>query len=236
MADEVRISYGGATYRAGLVVNAGQTGTSSDQVQGAGASDATAVGNPLLAAGLVNSTTPASATTGQTKSLWVNINGALVTALPSTAAADGNSNTIRAFPSPVTSTGSPLWVAGSKFNGTTWDRDRKANASSRIASAAASVNATVAKASAGDVFRVMGNNVKASVVYLKIYNKATAPTVGTDVPVLTIPIAASGIFNVMLDGYYLSTGIAYGFTTDAADAGTTALLAGDILDFTMTYA
>ncbi len=110
------------------------------------------------------------------------------------------------------------------------------NASSRIASAAGSVNATSAKASAGTAFRAMGNNVKASVVYLKLYNKASAPTVGTDVPVITVPIAASGVFDKMLDRYYFSTGIAYGFTTDAADNGTTALTAGDILDFTLTYA
>lgn len=115
----------------------------------------------------------------------------------------------------------------------------KPNAASRIASAAASVNATSAKATPGDVFRAMGYNAKASVVYLKIYNKASAPTVGTDTPVLTIPLAASSVFNHDIGGdigFGLDTGIAYGFTTDAANNGTTALLAGDILGFTLIYA
>jgi hypothetical protein len=111
-----------------------------------------------------------------------------------------------------------------------------ANATSRIASAAASTNPTSAKASAGQVFKAYGNNAKASVVYLKIYDKASAPTVGTDTPKITVPIAASSRFEIALDGFYLATGIAYGFTTDAADNGTTALLAADILGFTLTYA
>lgn len=123
-------------------------------------------------------------------------------------------------------------------NGASLDALTKANASSRIASSAASVNATSAKASAGEVYRAIGNNTKAAVIYLKIYNKASAPTVGTDTPVLTIPIPASAPFNIDIggaNGFYLGTGIAYGFTTDAADNGTTALGSGDILGFNLTY-
>lgn len=123
-----------------------------------------------------------------------------------------------------------------RLNGTTWDPDRKPSAASRIPSAAASVNATSAKASAGDLHMVNGYNAKASVVYIKFYNKATAPTVGTDVPVLTLACPPSAAFSFNLNGYYFSTGIAYGLTTDAADAGTTALLAGDVLGLTITYA
>lgn len=108
---------------------------------------------------------------------------------------------------------------------------------SRIASAAASVNPTSAKASAGSLFSVHGYNAKASIVYLKFYDKATAPTVGTDVPVLAVPLPASAAFNVSIpSGLYFATGIAYGLTTDAADAGTTALLAADILGLNVVYA
>ena len=62
---------------------------------------------------------------------------------------------------------------------------------------------------------------------------------GTDIPVLTIPIPASAPFNLDIggaNGHYFGTGIAYAFTTDAADSGTTALLSGDILGFNLTYA
>lgn len=111
-----------------------------------------------------------------------------------------------------------------------------ASAASRIPSAAASVNATSAKASAGRLYSVNGYNAKASVVYIKFYDKATAPTVGTDVPVLTLACPASSAFQFDLGGFVFLTGIGYGLTTDAADAGTTALLAADVLGLNVAYA
>lgn len=112
---------------------------------------------------------------------------------------------------------------------------RTSTDASRIASAAASTNPTSAKASAGDLSFISGYNAKAAVVYLKFYDKASAPTVGTDTPVLTFALAASSVFNINVGGHYFPTGIAYGLTTDAANAGTTALLAGDILGLTVAY-
>jgi len=112
-----------------------------------------------------------------------------------------------------------------------------AQAASRIVSAAASTNATSAKASAGNVYAVKGYNAAASARYLKLYNKASAPTVGTDVPRLTIYIPASTAF--ALDwpmGHYFSTGIAYALTTGSADADTGALTAGDVLGLNVEYA
>lgn len=129
-----------------------------------------------------------------------------------------------------------LAVGGYKFNGTTWDRDRKPNATSRIVSAAASTNATSAKASAGDLISAMGYNATITVRYLKFYNKASAPTVGTDVPVLTIALAPSSAFERSLDALYFSTGIAYAMTTGSADADTGALTAGDVLGLNVVYA
>lgn len=107
---------------------------------------------------------------------------------------------------------------------------------SRIPSTAATINATAVKTGPGRVFRATGNNLKAAVVYLKIYNKSGAPNPASDVPVLVIPIAASGIFDKGLDGFVLPTGISYLLTADAADTGSTALTAGDILNFSLSYA
>jgi hypothetical protein len=106
---------------------------------------------------------------------------------------------------------------------------------SRIPSAAGSVNATSAKAAAGEVWLANGYNAKAAVVYLKIYNKATAPTVGTDTPFVTLAIPALSTFNFEINGLEMDTGIGYGFTTDATDNGATALTAGDILGFNLVY-
>lgn len=123
-----------------------------------------------------------------------------------------------------------------KFNGTTWDRDRKPTTASRIVSAAATTNATVAKASAGDLLKVVGLKATAANCFLKIYNKATAPTVGTDTPILTLPLFASQAFNFDLGGLYFSAGISYAITALAADADTTAIAAGDVLGLNLIFA
>ena len=55
---------------------------------------------------------------------------------------------------------------------------------------AATTNATSTKASAGTVYGIIVANASAETRYLKVYNKASAPTVGTDTPVLTFPVAS----------------------------------------------
>jgi hypothetical protein len=107
---------------------------------------------------------------------------------------------------------------------------------SRIASAGASTNATVAKASSGSLHFVSGYNAAVAVRYLKLYDKATSPTVGTDVPFLTIALPASSAFNLNLGGLRFATGIGYGLTTGAADNDTGALTAADVVGLSVTYA
>lgn len=111
----------------------------------------------------------------------------------------------------------------------------KPDATSRIASAAANTNATVAKATPGELYVISGYNAAATVLYLKFYNKATAPTVGTDVPVMTLALPATAAFSFDMHGHYFSTGIGYGMVTGAADNNTTALTAADVVGLTITY-
>ena len=95
--------------------------------------------------------------------------------------------------------------------------------------AAATTNATSLKASAGNIAAIDLFNVASYMVFLKLYNKASAPTVGTDTPVWTIPIPASGGFSIdFSQGEYFSTGIAFAITKLQADGDTTALVAGDV--------
>lgn len=99
-----------------------------------------------------------------------------------------------------------------------------------FANSAATTNATSTKGSAGTVWNVNATNINAAVRYLKLYNKASAPTVGTDVPVLTLAIAAGGGVSVNLgaNGLRFSTGIAWALTTGAADSDTAAVAADEI--------
>lgn len=98
---------------------------------------------------------------------------------------------------------------------------------------AATTNATSAKASAGAVYGWSATNTNAAVMYLKLYNKASAPTVGTDTPVMTIAIpgsVAGGGTNFSVPvGINFSTGIALAITTGVADSDTNAVAANEVV-------
>jgi hypothetical protein len=95
---------------------------------------------------------------------------------------------------------------------------------------AATTNATSVKNAAGTLYSIAASNVNAAARFLKIYNLAAAPTVGSSVPVLTIPIAANSSVNLNFGTYglRLGTGIALAITGAAADADTTAIGASDV--------
>jgi hypothetical protein len=100
--------------------------------------------------------------------------------------------------------------------------------------AASTTNATSVKASAGTLGMCVATNTNAAVRYLKFYNKATAPTVGTDTPILVfaIPGATTGggvAVPIPPQGLNFNTGIAFALTTGATDADTGAVAANEIL-------
>lgn len=101
---------------------------------------------------------------------------------------------------------------------------------SNTLNSAATTNATSVKGSAGTVWSIAVSNSGAAAAFLKIYNKATAPTVGTDVPVLTIPIGASAVVTIPTgaNGIRLATGIAFAITNLVADSDTTAVAASQV--------
>lgn len=96
---------------------------------------------------------------------------------------------------------------------------------------AATTNATSVKASAGRIMALSATNNGAAVCFLKLYNKASAPTVGTDTPVQVLSIPANGVplnLNCGPLGLQFSTGIAYAITNLIGDADTTAIAAGQV--------
>ena len=98
---------------------------------------------------------------------------------------------------------------------------------SRVISAA-STNATSAKGSAGQVYGWSLSNTNAAARYFKLYNKASAPTVGTDTPVITILLPPSWSDSIHFDtGIAFGTGIAFALTTGIADSDTGAVAANE---------
>jgi hypothetical protein len=100
---------------------------------------------------------------------------------------------------------------------------------SRVKSAA-TTNATNLKATSGRVYGIIVSNTSAAIKYLKFYNKATAPTVGTDTPVLTIAIPVGGqpVQLAFPNPLPFATGIGYAITGAVADADTTATAVDDV--------
>ncbi len=228
---------------AGRFIVATPSGATANEAQGniaSGAADGST--KPVKVGGVYNSTTP-TVTTGQRVDLQTDNRGKLHTAPLAvvTTPADAVGNAMQTFAG-VDSGGTQQTLVGAQrtwlFNGATWDRLVKANAASRLLSSANTTNGTSVKASAGNVFRIRGNNTVASKRYFKLYNKASAPTVGTDTPVLTFLILASAEFVIDVGGsygHYFSTGIAYAITGAAADNDTTAIGTGDIECLNLTY-
>ena len=135
-------------------------------------------------------------------------------------------NTLPALGSVVSSASLPVVIASDQ--GTLTVQTLPSNP--YTLSSAATTNATVVKGAAGSVFSVIASNVGAGAAFLKLYNLAVAPTVGTSVPVLTIPIAPSGV--VALDfgtlGVRFATGIAFAITNLVADSDATVIVAAQV--------
>ena len=95
---------------------------------------------------------------------------------------------------------------------------------------AATTNATIVRAAATVLGSLEAENRSASIRYLKIYNKATAPTVGTDTPLWTIMLPANSVRNVTIPafGLRLSAGFALAITAGLYDSDVAAVAADEI--------
>lgn len=106
----------------------------------------------------------------------------------------------------------------------------------RLLTALGTTNSNLVKATAGFIYHITGRNVRASSVFLKLYSKVTAPTIGTDVPFATIEIPASTAFDFAYEkGMFFAAGIGFGLTTAGPDADTGAITAADITALNIFY-
>jgi hypothetical protein len=94
----------------------------------------------------------------------------------------------------------------------------------------ASTNATNIKASAAQVFTLVASNTSLEFKFLKIFNKASAPTLGTDTPVLNIAIPPNSSVDVGTNTFALRLvlGLSYAITGGSALLDNTAVGAGDV--------
>lgn len=96
---------------------------------------------------------------------------------------------------------------------------------------AATTNATIVKSSAGTVYSITASNTSSTTTrYLKFYNIATSPVVGTTIPVLTITLPALTEKNISFGvlGHRFATGIGMAITTGSADTDATVVVAGEV--------
>jgi hypothetical protein len=134
------------------------------------------------------------------------------------------------------STGATTLTAGTSLVGSVLIGSTTVNAFSTVSTA--STNATSVSGSVRNLTELTVSNPTATAAYLKLYNKATAPTVGTDVPVATYRVAATGSAGdtitpyLGVNGKRFSTGLAWALTGAAATTDTTNAVAGVIVSGT----
>lgn len=93
----------------------------------------------------------------------------------------------------------------------------------------ASNNLTSVKASAGQVYGYHLFNRTAGELFVKLYNKASAPVVASDTPVYTIPLPPyGGVALTFPMGIAFGTGIAYAIVGGVADTNNTNTAADDV--------
>ena len=100
---------------------------------------------------------------------------------------------------------------------------------------AATTNGALILTGTSNVSSFYATNEGATAAYIKLYNKATAPTVGTDVPEMTIPVpaAVSGVPGVAaipigFHGFRFALGLGIAITRNAVYTDTTAVGAGEV--------
>lgn len=122
---------------------------------------------------------------------------------------------------PVQIAGGTTVSASGSYSGSTTKHHKKSTADT---------NATLLKSTSGRVVALHIFNTSAAVKFLKLYNKSTAPVVGTDVPVMVVPLAV-GMTKVdwPVYGSYFSSGISYAITGAVADTDTTTVAANDVI-------
>lgn len=128
-------------------------------------------------------------------------------------------------------TGSGTFTVGGSLTSAGTTTNTPAAGTQLFVTTGATTNAAFAKASAGSLYEVTISNHTGATIYVKFFNKTSAPTLGTDLPVMTIAVASGATdtreFGAL--GKRFATGIAYAVTANAAWNDNTAVAANAII-------
>jgi hypothetical protein len=116
-----------------------------------------------------------------------------------------------------------------------WNSPASAQSLPKKYLSAASNNSTLVLGRSSVVKMLVAVNTTATIYYVKLYNKATAPTCGTDVPVITVPVPAlaTGGPPVQLgvdDGLLFPLGVGFCIVAGIADNDNTSAATGVALN------
>lgn len=132
---------------------------------------------------------------------------------------------------PVAITGGSVGVSNATLGASTG----ATGATARKVLSAASTNATLVHSVNSRLYGYQLANNSASWRYLRLYNQTTAPTVGTSVPFMVIPIApgttTDANFTIPVS---FTTGMSYSITGGAADLDATVVGANEVVGHLLT--
>ncbi len=198
-------------------------------------------GNPLKIGAVFNTALP-TVTNGQRVNLQSDANGRQIVTAPLLQTAQGAASSgvlgtiglanVVGNALPVYSTGNTNALEMTTRGALKIVNYGGASVSGKFVSAASN-NSTLVSATVSVVYDIQAYNNSATIAYFKVYNKATAPTCGTDVPVATYLIPAStngaGTNITFMSGLGLGLGFGYCLTTGIADTDNTSTAANTVV-------
>jgi hypothetical protein len=94
---------------------------------------------------------------------------------------------------------------------------------------AATTNAALIKSTAANLYGISAMNTSVTTKYVRFYSKATAPTVGTDVPIMVVAVPATSSKEIVyVPALRIANGLGVAITGGAAATDSTAVAAGDV--------
>jgi hypothetical protein len=180
------------------------------------------------------STAPASSTTVTTGFAHLNEWDSSVISISRQPGATGN-NTVNVASMPSVAIGSGTITTVSTVTAVTTAGTPLAPATPYILNSLATTNIALILTGTSGLHAFYASNTGATAAFVKLYNKATAPVLASDVPAMIIPVPAAvggvpGVATLPIgfNGFRFALGLGIAITGGVADNDTTAVAAGQV--------